>query len=318
VIRHPHCSEPAVTVGEVEAAADRIARRVHRTPVTTSATLDAELGISVYFKCENFQKTGSYKVRGALNAVAQLDDEAAGRGVLCHSSGNHGAALAWAAGIRGIDCTVVVPSGALPIKVAAMRSYGARIEVCGIGEREQAAQAALKRTGATFIHPFDDPRVIAGQGTAVLELLEEVENLELLVAPIGGGGLLSATAVVAGAMLPELVVIGAEPAAADDAYRSLATGARQPAVENPQTIADGLLGGIGEIPFAILRGLDASVVTVTEKEIVDAAVFHLERMKLVVEPSAATALAALRKLDHPGRRVGVIITGGNTDLGWMA
>lgn len=283
----------------------------------TSATLDAELGTSVHFKCENFQKTGSYKVRGALNAVALLDDEAADRGVLSHSSGNHGAALAWAAGIRGIECTVVVPSNAAPFKIAAMRSYGARIERCGIGEREKAAQAALERTGATFVHPYDDPRVIAGQGTAALELLQEVPNLDVLVTPIGGGGLLSGTAIVAGAILPETIVVGAEPAAADDAHRSLVSGVRQPAVENPQTIADGLLGGIGEIPFAILREHDATIVTVTEEEIVEAAGFFLERMKLVVEPSAATALAALRKLDHTGRRVGVIITGGNTELGWM-
>ncbi len=282
----------------------------------TSATLDAELGASVFFKCENFQKTGSYKVRGALNAVARLDDEAAGRGVLTHSSGNHGAALAWAATLRGVECTVVVPENANPLKVAAMRAYGAKIEFCGSGEREHAAEMALERSGATFVHPYDDPAIIAGQGTVAHELVDEVASLDTLVAPIGGGGLLSGTAVVAGSALCGAAVIGAEPESADDAYRSLATGVRQPAVADPNTIADGLLGGIGKIPFAILTASGAEIVTVTDREIVAAARFFLARMKLVVEPSAATALAALRKLDCSQRRVGVLITGGNTDLSW--
>lgn len=307
-----------MTLADVQAAAERIAGRVHHTPVMTSATLDAETGASVFVKCENLQKTGSYKARGALNAVALLDDDAAERGVLTHSSGNHGAALAWAARIRGVECTVVVPRNAIPIKVAAMRSYGARIEYCGIGERQQAASAALERTGATFIHPYDAPDVIAGQGTAALELLEDVAGLDVLVMPIGGGGLLSGSAIVADARLPRATVVGAEPVTADDACRSLATGVRQPAVENPDTIADGLLGGIGELPFVILRDLGAAIVTVTDPEIVDAARFFLERTKLVVEPSAATTLAALRKLACRERRVGMIVTGGNTDFGWMA
>jgi threonine dehydratase len=305
-----------VTFGDVAAAALRISQRIHRTPVMTSATLDAEFGASIFFKCENLQKTGSYKVRGALNAVTRLDDEAAGRGVLTHSSGNHGAALAWAATVRGISCTVVVPRNANPLKVAAMESYGAQIELCAPGEREDAAAAARDRTGATLVHPYDDPAIIAGQGTAALELVDEVADLDTLVAPIGGGGLLSGSALVAGRVLSGGAVVGAEPAAADDAHRSLATGVRHPAVTNPATIADGLLGGIGELPFAILSDSGASIVTVTDREIITAGLFMLNRMKLVVEPSAATAVAALRKLDCSGRRVGVIISGGNTDLRW--
>lgn len=301
-------------IDDVRAAAARIAGIVHRTPVLTSGTLDRELGARVWFKCESLQKTGSYKARGALNAVLRLPDAA--RGVLTHSSGNHGAALAWAAAVRGVGCTVVIPRDANPVKTAAVAGYGAVIEVCEPGERELAAAVVQARSGAAFIHPYDDPTIIAGQATAALEFLEEVPELDVLVAPIGGGGLLSGAGLVAAALRPGAAVVGAEPEAADDAARSLASGIRQPAVPSPLTIADGLLGGIGEIPFAMLSALDASVVTVSDAEILAAARFHLERMKLVVEPSAAAALAALRKLHVTGRRVGVIISGGNTDLSW--
>lgn len=304
-----------VTLDDVRAAAGRISPHVHRTPVMTSAAADAEFSASVFFKCENFQKTGAYKARGALNAVLQLDEDATGRGVLTHSSGNHGGALAWAASNAGAPCTVVMPEGSNPVKVRAVAGYGAKIVWCAPGERESAAAAVQAETGATLIHPYEHPHVLAGHGTAALELFDEVPDLNVVVAPIGGGGLLSGTALVAAAA--EARVVGAEPERADDAMRSLQSGVRQPAVADPDTIADGLLGGIGAMAFAILTRLGAEIVTVTEDDIVSAGVFFLQRLKLVVEPSAAVGLAALHKFDTAGARVGVIVSGGNTDFSWL-
>jgi threonine dehydratase len=310
---------PAVTFEDVHAAAERIAPYRHRTPVATSATLGAETGAQVFFKCENLQKVGAFKARGALNAVLSLSTDEASRGVVTHSSGNHGAALAYAAAIRGIPCTVVMPEDAPHVKVDAVRGYGAQIEFCKQLERESASQRVIDETGATMVHPFNNPAVIAGQGTAALELIQDVGDLDFVVTPIGGGGLMSGTSVTTRRMLPEARIIGAEPSEVDDAYRSLQTGEIQPRVENPNTLADGLLTALGDLTFATLAWAGVEVVLVDETDIIAAALFHIHRMKLVVEPSGATGLAAVRKLGDQvqGKRVGVIISGGNTDLSWL-
>ena len=304
---------------DVLAAAARIAPFVHRTPVMTSATLDRELGAQVFFKCENLQKVGAFKARGAVNTVLSLSDREAAGGVITHSSGNHAAALAYAAGIRGIPCTVVMPDDAPAVKVTAVRGYGAEVVFCKQTDREAVCEREREARGSTLVHPFDNPRVVAGQGTAALELFEDVPDLDMVIAPIGGGGLLSGTAVTATAMRPGIKVIGAEPEAVDDAYRSLQTGVRRPRVPDPTTWADGLLTGIGQIPFEILTAAGAEVVTMTEDALLDAALFHLQRMKIVVEPSGAAGLAALRTIGDSvgGRRIGVIISGGNTDFRWL-
>ena len=307
------------TIETIREAARRIAPWVHRTPVATSATLDRELGARIFFKCENRQKVGAFKARGAVNTVLSLDAAAAAKGVITHSSGNHAAALAYAARIRGIPCTVVMPEQAPSIKVEAVRGYDADVVFCERGEREKVCDRLIRERGQTFVHPYAEPRVIAGQGTAALELLEEVADLDVVVAPVGGGGLLTGTAIAARALRPSAAIRGAEPEAVDDAYRSLTTGVRQPAVDDPRTLADGLLTGLGEINFSILRELGVEIVTVTESSIVQAARFILERMKLVVEPSAATALAAIRRCagELHGKRVGAILSGGNTDFSWL-
>jgi len=308
------------SLADVVAASVRIAPHVHQTPVATSTFLDTELGLRAFFKCENLQKVGAFKARGALNAVLALDETTAGRGVVTHSSGNHGQALAYAAGIRGIPCTVVMPDHVPDVKRRAVAGYGAHIVLCPHTERRVEAERQVVETGGTLIHPFEHPDVIAGQGTAALELIEQAPDLDAIIAPIGGGGLMSGTALVVRTHLPDAFLVAAEPAAVDDAYRSFATGIRQPDVDNPDTIADGLLTGIGERAFAILRAGEIRVVLVDESEIVDATRFHAERMKLVVEPSGATGLAALRRIapELTGARVGVIISGGNTDFSWLA
>ena len=305
-----------VSFADVEAAAQRIAGRVHRTPVLTSATLDRELGASVFFKCENLQKVGAFKARGATNAVFSLSEEDCARGVITHSSGNHGAAVAYAAAQRGITCTVVMPERGSAIKAAAIAGYGATIERCAEGQRQAATDAIIANTGATFIHPFDDPRVIAGQGTAALELLEDVPDLDAVIAPVGGGGLMSGTCLTVAAMRPNAKLYGAEPKAVDDAYRSLRDGTRHPAVSNPNTICDGLLTGLGTNTFPILTAHQVEIVLVDDDQVREAHRFHLERMKILVEPSGATPLAALRTIRDrlQGLRIGAIITGGNTDL----
>ena len=311
--------DPIVTFLEVQQAAERIRPYLHRTPLLTSATLNEQLGLEVSFKAENLQKVGAFKARGALNAVLSLDDAAAERGVVTHSSGNHGAALAFAAAVRKIPCTVVMPTDAPAVKQEAVAGYGATIELCGQHERDETAARVCEETGGILIHPFEDPRVIAGQGTATLELLEDAAPLDAVITPVGGGGLLSGAAITAAALSPTTDVLGAEPALVDDAYRSLVSGRRQPRVPNTGTLADGLLTGIGANPFAILSGHDVEVVLVSEAEFVAAARFHLERMKTVVEPSGATGLAALRRVAdrYVGGRVGVVISGGNTDFAWL-
>lgn len=311
--------DPAASFEDVRAAATRIAPYIHRTPVATSATLREETGAEVFFKCENFQKVGAFKARGAVNAVLSLSEEDAVRGVITHSSGNHGAALAYAASIRGIPCTVVMPDDAPQVKVDAVRGYGATIVFCQQLERESTARRVIDETGATMVHPFNNPAVIAGQGTAALELIEDIDELDTVVAPIGGGGLLSGTSISTRALLPDARIIGAEPYEVDDAYRSLESGMIQPRVENPNTVADGLLTALGDLTFATLRWAGVEIVRVDEEAIIAAALFHLHRMKIVVEPSGATGLAAVRTLADSirGQRIGVIISGGNTDLGWL-
>lgn len=308
-----------ITLEDVRAAAARIEGHVHRTPVLTSRTLDGELGAAVFCKCENLQKAGAFKARGAVNAVLALPEAAARRGVLTHSSGNHGAALAYAARIRSVPCAVVMPDSAPAVKVAAVRGYGAEVVFCKQSERESTAARVQRERGMTLVHPFEEPLVMAGQGTAALELLEQVEDLDLVITPVGGGGLCSGTAVAVAGVRPQAAVLGAEPKAADDAARSLATGVRQGRVENPQTICDGLLTGLGAPNFALLQRHRVRIVTVAEDAVVAACRFFLERMKIVVEPSGATVLAALRAISAElrGRRIGAILSGGNTDFGWL-
>ncbi|HEX5054339.1 MAG TPA: threonine/serine dehydratase [Planctomycetota bacterium] len=307
------------TLADIRAAASRIREHVHRTPVLTSATLDRELGAAVFAKCENLQKVGAFKARGACNAVFGLADGEARRGVITHSSGNHGAALAYAAGKRGIACTVVMPDNAPAVKIAAVRGYGAEVRLCPAAERDAVCAALQQERGAAMVHPFENPFVIAGQGTAALELLEEVPELDVVITPVGGGGLCAGTAVVVRALRPEALLLGAEPKAVDDAARSMATGVRQPRVEGARSWADGLMTGLGEPNFRLLQQNGVRIVTVEEPAIVHAARFFLERMKIVVEPSAASVLAALRAVapELRGKRVGMVLSGGNTDFAWL-
>lgn len=302
---------------DVAAAADRIAGFVHRTPVMTSATLNREVGAEIYFKCENLQKVGAFKARGATNAVLALSASEAARGVATHSSGNHGQALAYAAALRDIPCRVVMPDHAPAVKVEAVRGYGAEVVFCPQAEREARTQRLVAETGSTLIHPFDNAAVIAGQGTATLELIEDVPGLDVVIAPVGGGGLISGAALAAHGVDERMRVVGGEPEAVDDAYRSMRDRTLYPAVPEPRTLADGLLTGLGERNFSIMSEHRVEIVTVTEVQIVESARFHLERMKLVVEPSGAVGLAALRKAGFAGLRVGVVISGGNTDFRWL-
>jgi threonine dehydratase len=305
----------APTFASVQAAADRIAPFVHHTAVLTSRTLDEWLDARVFLKCEHLQRVGAFKYRGATNAVQSLTPEAAARGVAAHSSGNHAAALALAARTRGIAAHIVVPSTASRAKRAAVESYGARITLCEptLAAREATVARVIAETGAVEIHPFDNDDVIAGAGTAALELVREVDGLDVIVAPVGGGGLVSGTALAAHGTQPALRVIGAEPAAADDAARSLQTGSIV-APNPPATIADGLLTGLSPRTFAVISEHVETIVTVTEAEIVEAMRFVWERTKQLIEPSAAVAVAAARRADLCGARVGIILSGGNVDL----
>jgi threonine dehydratase len=302
----------------IRAAHDRIRPFIHRTPVLTCAAIDARAGARVFFKCENFQKVGAFKIRGATNAVLSLSDDQAARGVATHSSGNHAAALALAARLRGIPAHIVMPRTAPPVKRAAVEGYGGRITFCDPEQaaREAAAAEVVRATGATLIHPYNDDRVIAGQGTAALELLEDVPNLDAVLAPVGGGGLLSGTLLAVNGVRPSARVIGCEPALADDAAQSLREGRIVPA-RPPTTIADGLRTALGDKTFPIIRELVDTIALAEEAEIRQALRTILERMKIVVEPSAAVPLSVLlnRPLGLSGARVGVILSGGNVDVG---
>jgi threonine dehydratase len=306
----------------IRAAHERIHVHIHRTPVLTSSRLDAASGASLFFKCENFQKISAFKARGATNAVFALDDVTARRGVATHSSGNHGAALARAAKLRGIPAHIVMPSNSTKVKLRAVESYGAQIVFC---EPTQAAREAtcadvIAKTGATLIHSFENEDVMAGQGTAVLELLEEVE-VDLVICPVGGGGLLCGTAVTAKSMRPKIKVIAAEPANADDAAQSFRAG-RRIVTDKKFTIADGLRTNVGAPNFAIIQRYVDDIVTVTEEAIISAMRTIWETMKIIIEPSAAVPYAAIveNKIDVRGRSAGIIFTGGNVDLDalpWM-
>lgn len=314
----PMSSAPSGLTWELIAEArERIAGKVNLTPLFTSRTLDALTGARLHFKCENLQKGGAFKARGATNAVFSLSEREARRGVATHSSGNHGAALARAAALRGIRSYVVMPDNTAQAKRAAVARYGAEITWCAptLAARESTVRQVLASTGASLVHPYDDLRVMAGQGTAAVELLEAVPNLDVLLCPVGGGGLLSGCAVAARTIKPDIRVIGVEPSGADDAARSLRAGSIVP-VEHPNTIADGLRATIGERPFVEIRRLVEEIITVSDEAIVRAMRQMWEVLKLVVEPSGAVPYAAL--LDAPaalrGRRVGIIVSGGNLDL----
>jgi threonine dehydratase len=305
------------TFDDIRAAHGRIAPHVHRTPVMTSASLDAIAGARLYFKCENLQRSGSFKMRGASNAVFSLSEEDAARGVVTHSSGNHAAALALAARRRGIRAWIVMPAGAPEIKRRAVEAFGAEITVCEptLAGREAAAAEILRRTGAVLVHPYDDDRVIAGQATAAVELIEEVRELDFVLAPVSGGGLLSGTGIATRHLLPGARVLGSEPSQADDAARSLAAGTLQPAAKGT-TIADGLRATLSARTLAILQRTADSIALVTEDEIVGAMRLLWERLKLVVEPSGAVAAAPalFRQIHAEGKTVGIILSGGNVDL----
>jgi threonine dehydratase len=308
---------PGLDFDALLAAHKRIAPHIHRTPVMTCHALDEMAGAKLFFKCENLQKTGSFKIRGATNAILQLNELAAALGVVTHSSGNHAAAVACAARLRGIPAWIVMPENAPKTKRAAVEEYGGYVTVCAptLEARESTAGKIMAGTSATMIHPYNDERIIAGQGTAAVELLEEIPDLDAVVAPVSGGGLLSGTAIAAKNMRPQIRVIGAEPQNADDAYRSMEAGHLEPAGKG-NTMADGLRATLCPLTFGILRERAVEIALVTEAEILQAMRAVWERMKLVIEPSSAVAVAPLllRRSRAEGMRVGVIISGGNLDL----
>lgn len=304
---------------DIKAAAHRIAGSVHKTPVLTSALLDQLLGCQCFFKCENLQKVGAFKARGASNAVLQLDSITAAKGVATHSSGNHGAALAYAAKNRGIPAYVVMPSNAPQVKKDAVAAYGATIIECEptLAARESTLQSVVAETGAHFVPPYDDERIIAGQGTAALELFDQMGpvHLDIVIAPVGGGGLLAGTAVCSKGLHRSVLVYGAEPAGADDAARGFAAGVRVVDIK-PDTIADGLRTALGVKNFELIKTHVDDILTVSEAAIIQAMKLMWTRLKIVVEPSSAVPVAAI--IEHPerfkNRRVGIVVSGGNVEL----
>jgi threonine dehydratase len=302
---------------DIKQAHERIKRFIHRTPVMTSRLINEITGGSLFFKCENLQKVGAFKFRGATNAVLSLPDEQAARGVATHSSGNHAAALALAARARGIKAYIVMPENAPEVKKKAVREYGAEITFCEptLAAREQTLEKVVAKTGAAFIHPYNNFNVVCGQGTAALELIEDMGIPDIMLAPIGGGGLMSGTAITTRALAPDCSIYGTEPAGADDAYRSFRAGYIIPS-EKPTTIADGLLTSLSTLTFSVIKNNLNDIVTVTEAEIVDAMRLIWERMKIIVEPSSAVPLAAVisNKIDVKGKKAGIILSGGNVEL----
>jgi len=305
------------TLPATRPAAERIRPYAHRTPVLTCASLDERVGAQVFMKCENLQKVGAFKFRGACNAVFSLTDEEAARGVATHSSGNHAQALALAARIRGIPAYIVMPENAPAVKKAAVAGYGGQITFCEqtLQARESTLAQVVGETGATVVHPYNNFHVIAGQGTATLELLEEVPDLDVVIAPVGGGGLLSGTSIAAKGISPGIRVIAAEPEMADDAYCSLQAGHIIPS-ENPRTVADGLLTSLCDLTFSIIQENVEQIVTVSETAILESMKLIWERAKIIIEPSAAVPVGLMwgRKIDLSGLRVGAINSGGNVDL----
>jgi len=317
VTRELTTPEPAIGVDAIREAAERLRPWVHTTPVLTSRTLDARCGGSVFLKCENFQKVGAFKFRGAMNALLQLDAAGRASGVVTHSSGNHGQALASAGQTLGVPVCVVMPRTAPAVKRAAVEGYGARVVPCEptLTAREAAVTEQIERYGLVLIHPFDDWQVIAGQGTAAWELMEQAGPLDLVVTPVGGGGLASGTALAVKGRSPLTRVLGAEPLAADDARRSLDSGRVEPS-NDPRTVSDGLRTSIGLKTLAVLQRHLDGIVTATDVETLDAMRFVWERLKIVIEPSSAVPVAPILggSLDVRGLRVGVILSGGNVDL----
>ncbi len=310
-----------ITLDDISGAHERIRGRIHHTPVLTSRRMDELSGGRLFFKCENFQKTGSFKARGAMNAVLSLADAEAARGVATHSSGNHAAALAWAAGLRGIPAFVVMPRTVSRVKLASVERLGGRVVLCEPNHRarEEAAEKVVRETGATLIHPFNNQRVIAGQGTVALELLGEVPDLDIIVCPVGGGGLLAGSSVVARALRPGIKVFAGEPEGAADTSLSFSSGVRQP-VEHPSSIADGLLALVGDLTFPVIRRNVDGIATVSDAAIEAAMRRIWEILKIAVEPSGAVAYAAIAegKVAASGRRVGIVLSGGNVELGALS
>ena len=304
-------------LSDVKTAHERISPHIHYTPIVTSQFLDAKTGAKLFFKCENFQKAGAFKVRGASNAVFGLDDATAAKGVATHSSGNHALSLSYAAGRRGIPCTVVMPRTAPHAKKDAVIGYGGTIVECepSTTSREAVFAEMVAKTGADFVHPYNDPRVIAGQATCSLELIDQVKDLDCVVAPIGGGGMISGTCLTLSHLAPSIEIYAAEPEQADDAYRSFKAG-HIIADDAPVTVADGLKVPLKDLTWHFVSNHVTDILTASEQEIIDAMKLTWQRMKMVIEPSCAVPLAVILK--NPdlfrGKKVGVIITGGNVDL----
>ena len=305
------------TKKDIQQAAIRIGKYIHKTPVLTSENLNSIFGCNLFFKCENLQKAGAFKSRGAVNTVFSLNDEDVKNGVCTHSSGNHAAALSRAASLRGVDAHIVMPEDSSKVKISAVKHYGGKITFCKptLASRETTLVKVIDRTGAFEIHPYNDPRIIAGQATAAMELFGEINIIDIILAPVGGGGLLSGTALAAKYFSNNTKVIAAEPEQADDAFRSFKANTFHPSV-NPNTIADGLRTSLGSLTFPIIQKYVDDIVTVSEKGIVEAMKLIWERMKIIVEPSSAVPLAAIleKKFDYSGKKIGVIISGGNVDL----
>ncbi len=305
-------------LADILEAEKRIKPYIKKTPVLTCSSLDRMVNAELFFKCENFQKVGAFKFRGASNAVFSLSDEEAAKGVATHSSGNHAQALALAAKIRGISAHIVMPETAPAVKKAAVEGYGGNVIPCKptLQARESTLENVVKETGAVFIHPYNDSRIIAGQATAAKELMEKVDGLDIIMAPVGGGGLLSGTALSASFLSGNTKVIAAEPEQADDAYRSFKTGELVPS-DNPVTIADGLKTSLGDLTFPIIQQYVQDIVTVSERAIISSMLMTWERMKILIESSSAVPFGALfeGKLDCAGKKIGIILSGGNVDLG---
>lgn len=310
----------SISFDEIKKASDRIHSYIHQTPVLTSQHIDQLVSANFYFKCENFQKVGAFKMRGASNAVLQLTEEDRKNGIATHSSGNHAQAIALIASQLKIPSYIVMPSNTPKTKKEAVAGYGGRIIECEptLQSREHTLNSIIEKTGAIFIHPYNDDQIIAGQATAALELLNKIKDLDYVIAPVGGGGLLSGTALAAHYLSPTTQVIGVEPELANDAYRSLQTGILQPAVPT-QTIADGLRGALGTKTFPIIQHLVEKIICVSEEEITQTMKLIMERMKIVIEPSAAVPLAGIlkEKKNFEDKRIGIIISGGNIDLNYL-
>jgi threonine dehydratase len=304
-------------LSDIEAAHARIMPFIHHTPVLSSHQLNSLFGCELFFKCENFQKVGAFKFRGATNAVLSLTPDEKLRGVVTHSSGNHAAALALAARMNGVRAHIVMPENAPVVKKNAVAGYGAEITFCKptLAAREEATRIIMKETGAALVHPYDNFNVICGQGTAALEMLDERQDLEVVIAPVGGGGLLSGTSVCVKGKRNDIRVIGAEPLNANDAFLSFISGVLTPSV-NPLTVADGLLTSLSELTFSIIRANVDRIFTASEKSIIECMLLIWERMKIVVEPSSATVLAIIKENPEQfsGKKIGMIISGGNVDF----